>query len=244
MIAYENLPKIREIANRCSRVLDIGGGRHVLPYATHVIDLEGMTSENISNPIDDTPPRFSEKTWIQHDVCEGNFPFENKYFDFSFCSHLLEDIRDPIAVCKEIIRVSKAGYIEVPSRKREIFVKSRFSGIRNLFGDFPVPGFPHHRWFVEIENDKIIFTAKNGHFFKNKNYFINRSKIGRKLSSSESAIFLFWENSFEFTERIFINSGEMEKDLQNFRNKSLEELKNKSPVRKFHYTKNPNDSNN
>jgi hypothetical protein len=30
------------------------------------------------------------------------------------CSHTLEDIRDPLWVCSEMIRIGKAGYIELP----------------------------------------------------------------------------------------------------------------------------------
>ena len=56
-------------------------------------------------------------------MCNSHWPFPDKTFDFVVCSHLLEDVRDPITVCRELCRVGKAGYIETPSRIREIFSK-------------------------------------------------------------------------------------------------------------------------
>src|SRR5690349_25177201 len=63
---------------------------------------------------------FSAKTWVQRDICDkAPFPFADKQFDFAICSHTLEDVRNPLWVCSEIIRVAKRGYIEVPSREWE-----------------------------------------------------------------------------------------------------------------------------
>lgn len=226
MIAYSNLPRIKEIADSSSRVVDVGGGRHVLPYATHVIDLNEMSSQSILDPIDDSPLRFSEETWTKHDVCEGNLPFEDKYFDFSFCSHLLEDLRDPIVVCKELIRISKSGYIEVPSREREIFIKTRFSAIRSFMGEIQEIGYPHHRWFVEVKGTQLNFIAKDGFFFKNRKNFITRSQLGRKLTAAESASFLFWDSSFDFQEVIFDDISDRENEMLMFRKSAFRRLKN------------------
>ena len=60
---------------------------------------------------------FTKDSWIVRDICAKEpFPFRDKELDFVVCSHTLEDIRDPLWVCSEIIRIGKAGYIEVPSR--------------------------------------------------------------------------------------------------------------------------------
>jgi len=227
LIADFNLPKVAEIASQSERVLDVGGGRHVLPYATHVIDLEPFHSDLILDPIDSSPLRFTEETWVCQDVCGDPFPFPDNFFDFSFCSHLLEDVRDPLKVCKELIRVSKSGYIEVPSRQREIYAKSRLFLLKLIFGNTPDIGFPHHRWFVEIDDDKISFIAKNFHFYRDGRNFIKRSEIGRKMTAKESVIFLFWEGDFEYEEKFYID----EEEMREFKNKTLKTLKkNKLPV--------------
>lgn len=221
MIAYKNLSRIREITNNMSSVLDLGGGRHVLPFATHVIDLEPFDSYVRLDPITDDPPRFSKETWIVHDACSGALPFEDKFFDFCFCSHLLEDVRDPIRVCSEMIRVSRSGYIEVPSRQREIFAKSRFFKLKTLFGKMPEIGFYHHRWFVEIKNNEVIFTAKDGRIYLDRKRFITRSDLGRKMNEDESATFMFWEDSFMFREDYLHESD----DLREFRDSALRHLR-------------------
>ena len=62
---------------------------------------------------------FTAATWIRQDICGGRWPFDDHFFDFAICSHTLEDVRDPLHVCAELMRVAKAGYIEVPSRVKE-----------------------------------------------------------------------------------------------------------------------------
>ncbi len=55
---------------------------------------------------------------VQCDVMA--MPFADKEFDFSYCAHTLEHVIDPIKACKELIRVSKRGYIETPTITHDI----------------------------------------------------------------------------------------------------------------------------
>ncbi len=49
-------------------------------------------------------------------VADGyRLPFKDKSFDYVICSHILEHMKDPKKFIAEIVRVGKAGYIEVPS---------------------------------------------------------------------------------------------------------------------------------
>jgi hypothetical protein len=124
MILISNLPKVCELA-RDKRVLDVGGWFRPLNLATHVLDVQPYETRG-TEPVDPgNAERFSASTWLIHDACLTPWPYPSDYFDFSFCSHTLEDLRDPIAVCRELMRVSRAGYIEMPSRAREIFCKQR-----------------------------------------------------------------------------------------------------------------------
>ncbi len=231
MIALKNLSKIKEITLNFHRVLDLGGGRHPLPYATHVIDLspysqyeqdQQLPSNRLESLDPNFEPRFSNKTWFVHDICEGKLPFKDNFFDFCFCSHLLEDIRDPINACKEIIRVSKAGYIETPSREREIFSKARFFRLKSFFGKIPQIGFYHHRWFVELINNELIFTAKDGRIYMDSRRFIKRSELGRKMAAEESSLYFFWQNDFKYREKFL--SEDMH-ELNEFKLESLKKLK-------------------
>ena len=48
------------------------------------------------------------------DADAADMPFADQVFDYVICSHLLEHVTDPGAVIDEMVRVARAGYIEVP----------------------------------------------------------------------------------------------------------------------------------
>ncbi|MDX2238303.1 MAG: methyltransferase domain-containing protein [Hyphomonadaceae bacterium] len=223
MILRSNLPKVYALAGAAARVLDAGGGRHPLNLATHVLDLKPYDERDHYGALDpENPRRFTAETWIVHDACKAPWPFPDKFFDFSFCSHLLEDVRDPLAVCAELVRVSKAGYIETPSRAREIFAKARFFGVKSWLGRMPDVGFNHHRWFVEIDGAHVVFTAKDQRLLNDRRRYITRSDLGRKMREGESGAALFWEGGFTCEERLVDDSGA---DLTAYRAAALAQLR-------------------
>ena len=74
-----------------------------------------------SAPTGRRPSASAEETWVIHDMCAREpWPFADDFFDFSLCVTTLEDIRDPIWACQELSRVSKAGYVEVPTVEAEL----------------------------------------------------------------------------------------------------------------------------
>lgn len=93
---------------------------------------------NINNPYD----------WNQVD----RFITEHGKFDFSICTHTLEDISNPTFVCKKLEEISKAGYIAVPSKYIEL---SRFE---NTYYNYR--GYIHHRWIFSIKDNKFIGYPK------------------------------------------------------------------------------------
>ena len=70
---------------------------------------------------------------------------ENGKFDFSICSHTLEDISNPKFVCMKLSEISKEGYIAIPSKFREL---ARFE-----CSTHPYRGYIHHRWIFDIDKD-------------------------------------------------------------------------------------------
>lgn len=137
-------------------VLDVGGGDQPLSRANFVLDFMpwdfGQKRPQMLNDVWPTP-YFSEETWIKQDICARSpWPFEDKKFDFVFCSHTLEDVRDPIWVCQELMRVGKAGYIETPSRIIESML-----GVERL----RYCGYSHHHWLCELTDGGIEFMFKH-----------------------------------------------------------------------------------
>lgn len=222
MILYSNLPRLIERAKACETVLDVGGWHNPFGPATHVIDLGDYETRQVQDSLTPgEPERFSVASWTVHDVCEIPWPFEDGCFDFAICSHLLEDVRDPIAVCRELARVARAGYVEVPSRAREIFAKARFFGLRAALGRIPEIGFYHHRWMVEAEGSHLRFLRKSHQLAMDSGFFIKRAELGRKMTEDESGLCLWWESGFT-AEEVYEVSDD---DLRIFKRRALARLK-------------------
>jgi SAM-dependent methyltransferase len=182
-------------------VLDVGGWADPLPRADYVIDCFpyetrglayhgiGKLPDTITYPEPKTGERFSKSTWIRHDICSSNpFPFPDKMFDFVICSHTLEDVRDPVRVCEEIVRVGKAGYIETPSCLVEL--------TRNHEG---MVGATHHRWLVRMSEDHVSFVMKPHGLHCSRSTWVPFTYTFRR-PDSEKVSSIFWRESFEFEE--------------------------------------------
>jgi SAM-dependent methyltransferase len=118
------------------KILEIGPGQIPFPGATHFID-HIMVGPNI----------------INIDICNDKFPWEDNFFDFVYCRHVLEDIQNPVACFKEIVRVGKRGYIETPSAIVEI---SRHVDRANQ----AFRGYIHHRYIFWNEANVLNCIAK------------------------------------------------------------------------------------
>lgn len=78
----------------------------------------------------------------------GDMPFADGVFDYVICSHLLEHVHDPAAVIGEMMRVAKAGYIEVPEAASAKIVD-----------------FPTHLWWVRLIDGVLDFEPKASRAF-------------------------------------------------------------------------------
>lgn len=196
----------------------------VLNAATHVIDL-GAHAEDVA-PVDrHNTRRFRAEDWVSMDVCAGPWPFPDKYFDFSFCAHFLEDVRDPVAVLRELSRVSRGGYIETPARAREIFVATRHPRLATWLGRKIEVGFAHHRWYVECSHGQFRFLAKTAETISSPDYVLTRGELGRDLTGEESGLGVFWSDRIEGRELVFPNSREISYELRGFKQRILYHLR-------------------
>jgi hypothetical protein len=188
-------------------VLDVGGAGSVFERADWVIDLLPYQERGLYGPEPDPDAeRFSAATWVQRDICDREpWPFADRQFDFSVCSHTLEDVRDPVFVCDELIRVSKAGYIEVPSRLEE--QAYGFQG--------PWVGWGHHRWLIDIAGDEITFVFKH-HVLHGRASDHFPAGFRDSLSAQERVLCLFWEDRFRYRERVFLDGPSLDAYLADF----------------------------
>jgi hypothetical protein len=176
------------------KVLDVGGASGPLTRADHVIDIVPYEAVQFTNSRGAGQHRFDKESYTQFDICSRKeWPFADKSFDYVVCSHVLEDIRDPLWVCSELIRVSKAGYIETPSRLYESTFGLEVKGLA---------GAAHHRWVVELIDSKLRFTFKYFHIHKPQ---INKQRKNFSKGSL-SILGAEWENDFLYFEN-WLNSG-------------------------------------
>ncbi len=179
------------------RVLDVGCWACPFNRADWVLDSEPFESRgyyaSIGLPASQGGDRehFTRETWIRRDICDhAPWPFPDKFFDFSICSHTLEDVRDPLFVCSELIRVSKRGYIETPSRLAETcrgWETERTAGLN------------HHRWLIDYRPGRLDFTMK-WHMIHADRSFTLPPKLYFDLSPVERISWMFWEDCFEVAE--------------------------------------------
>jgi hypothetical protein len=189
------------------QVLDVGGWASPFPRADWVLDLMPYESRGLYGyDHDSAEERFGPETWIVRDICDREpWPFEDRRFDFVVCSHTLEDVRDPVWVCSELIRVARAGYIEVPSRLEE--------QIRELQG--PWVGRDHHRWLCDVHDDGIDFVCKS-HRTNGSRDGSFPPELWSELSLSERVQVLWWADDFAYRERFILTSAEYDDYLREF----------------------------
>jgi hypothetical protein len=192
------------------QVLDIGGWHTPFNRANYVIDVMPYETRGCGGHFGPNREYFTKETWIIHDLCSRKrLPFKDKEVEFVICSHVLEDIRDPIWVCSELMRVAKRGYIEVPSRIVEQTM--------GLDGEY-YAGYYHHRWLVDIEGNRITFRFKSHLIHEMWQCHFPRSFL-EKVAEDERVRWLFFENHFDALEAIQISKIETERELMLFVNK-------------------------
>jgi len=187
-------------------VVDIGGWGRPFNRADWVIDLMPYETRGKFGHQGRGAERFNGETWIQRDICDREpYPFGDKEVDFVVCSHTLEDVRDPVFVCSEMIRIGKAGYIEVPTRLEE-----QSYGFQGHWA-----GWGHHRWLVDIKDGRIDFVFKH-HIVHGKKANHFPPGFWHVLSPEVHAQPFWWEGSFAYRERIFIGPEELDPYLSDF----------------------------
>jgi hypothetical protein len=75
---------------------------------------------------------------------------EHGKFDFSVCSHTLEDVLTPVDLLNLLPKISKRGYIAVPSKFDEF----------SFLWDNKYRGNAHHKQIIDVKDDMICIYPK------------------------------------------------------------------------------------
>jgi hypothetical protein len=209
-------PNVQRILSRLGPadiVLDVGGWACPFNRANIVIDAERFETRGYYRTLGlpaaqgGAVEHFDRRSWIQRDLCARDpWPLADRSVDFAICSHTLEDLRDPLWVCSELIRVAKAGYIEVPSRAAEQSRGWERPGIA---------GLSHHRWLIDIDDARISFLMKYHLLHADWRYSLPAAFL-RTLSEERKVQWMFWEGSFVYEERTIHGSDAQAEELERF----------------------------
>jgi len=190
--------------NKNDIVIDIGSGDK--PFWRANVFLDNLSLDNLQrSTYSDTIKNLGN--FVNGDITKKT-PFKNKIFDFSFCSHVLEHVENPDLAIKEIMRISKAGYIEVP----------------NGLLEYMMP-FSTHLWFIFLSNKKLYFLRKGAklHEVLTENS-IHYSYLPHKMKNP--FIRLYWKNKIDYEIIDLCN------DVQKFTPPSFAKMKKETAAKK------------
>jgi len=203
----KNVDLVLEKITSSDIVLDIGGWAQPFNRANYILDIMPYESRGFYGHLGPEKEYFLKDTWILHDVSSRKpLPFKDKEIDYVICSQTLEDIRDPIHLCSEIIRIGRGGYIEVPSR----IVESTQGHEGRKYA-----GYYHHRWLIEIINSEITFRFKTALLNNSWKFHFPKSYL-RKLNKEDHVSWLFWDNTFQYKEVIQISELLLAQELKEY----------------------------
>ena len=117
------------------RVLEIGSGDNPHPRADILCDrFIGDNTERGGSIVIDRPLVVADA---------HHLPFRDGAFVYTICSHILEHMDDPKQFGRELMRVSKGGYIQSPSEIAERLFHWSF-----------------HRWYVNLIGNTLVLSPK------------------------------------------------------------------------------------
>jgi len=123
--------------NATWNILDIGCGYNASKFAKVICDVQDLSNH------------YQDKKFIK--LTEKKLPFKDKEFDFVIASHVMEHVEDIDFFIKELERVSKKGYVELPTMLEDNLV---FENKKD------------HLWhmdFDDVEN-KLLISKKIQYF--------------------------------------------------------------------------------
>jgi hypothetical protein len=127
----------------------------------------------------------------------------NGKFDFSICSHTLEDVFNPLELIKLLENISHSGFIAIPSKYDEF----------SFLYENKYRGNAHHKQFFEVIDDELIIFPKFSWIENNeRSDEILKYRKGSELS-------FIWENKIPVNifgkGKPFMSDGEL---INNFYN--------------------------
>jgi len=159
--------KLKE--NPTWKILDVGCGYTANQYANTIADIQDLSNF------------YQDRKFIR--IVDKKLPFKDNEFDFVITSHVIEHVDDFQFFIHEIERISKQGYIELPTRLGDNIV---FENLKD-----------HIWWFKYNDELNSLIVSKKNQILEP---FLSVS-TAKKLENifRESLIMeIYWKDKIEF----------------------------------------------
>ena len=170
MIKRSSKKYIQEILqkNNSWQILDIGCGYTANKFATTICDVQDLSKF------------YNNRNFIKLE--SKHLPFKDNQFDFVIASHVMEHVEDLKFFIKELERVSKKGYIELPTKLEDNLV---FENKKD------------HLWHMDFDDVNLkLLISKKIQFVEP---ILTVSTIQKLRDNFKSSLILelYWENNVE-----------------------------------------------
>ena len=180
--------------NKSWKVLDIGCGYTPNEYATTICDIQDLSNF------------YKDKEFIK--LNDQKLPFEDNQFDFVIASHVIEHVEDIKFFISELERVSKKGYIELPTKLEDNLV---FENKKD------------HLWHMEFDDVNLkLLISKKVQILEPVLTVSMLQKLRENFKSS-LVLELYWENKidYDYIENEIINKISLITLLRKFFSKKI-----------------------
>ena len=155
--------------NTTWNILDIGCGYNASKFAKVICDVQDLSNY------------YQDKKFIR--LTEKKLPFKDKEFDFVVASHVMEHVEDIDFFIKELERVSKKGYIELPTMLEDNLV---FENKKD------------HLWHMDFDDvENKLLVSKKVQYFEPVLTVSTIKKLNRVFRSS-LVLELIWEDTINY----------------------------------------------
>ena len=155
--------------NTTWNILDIGCGYNASKFAKVICDVQDLSNH------------YQDKKFIR--LTEKKLPFKDKEFDFVVASHVMEHVEDIDFFIKELERVSKKGYIELPTMLEDNLV---FENKKD------------HLWLMDFDDveNKLLISKKIQYF--EPVLTVSTIKKLNEVFRTSLVLELIWEDSINY----------------------------------------------
>ena len=163
------------------KVLDIGCGYTANENATVVSDVQDLSNF------------YKNKKFVK--ITEKKLPFKDNEFDFVITSHVIEHVDDFQFFISEIERISKKGYIELPTKLGDNLVFENSND---------------HLWMFEYNDVSNILLASKKQEFIEPFVSVSTAKKLEKIFRQSLILEIIWSDKIDYK----ILSNEVDRKLK------------------------------